>query len=127
VDEKLVEKGLSLVDQITEGLKAAAPQMVDVMLAAIQVQAIFWLSVGFTFLFLAVGGNWWLIKKVWPWLKKKHKESYDPTWSALGVGCHMVFTILFIPALINIINVTYWAAIVDPRLAIALRVLEKVM
>ena len=125
MNDQVIEKGLSLVDKITDGLTAAAPQMIDITMMAIKFDAIFWIVVGFIFLFASSIGNY-LAYKTWSWTIAHDRQSGD-CFTMLSAMGHFFSCVLLIPALVNLINVYSWAALFDPRLSLALRVLDKVL
>lgn len=138
---KLQDKAVELIDQLTEGLKAVAPQMADVTLAAIRADAIGT---------LVISGLWsavWVLGcvaayrtvragiNIAPVAKTDYRHAQNEfcltlkarwlLWiGATGGAISAALLLVNLSCLASRID---WIAAFDPRLALALRVINKLM
>lgn len=130
----LQTKAVALVDQLTAGLKAVAPQMADLTLAAIRIEAIVNLLVciGWT-VFAGIAAYW--VYRWFHWVHSWPRQSAtDKDYTVRGViafvagclGCCFL-AIMQVIACIGLVSTPMWVAIIDPRLALALRVINRLM
>jgi hypothetical protein len=130
----LEAKAVELIDQLTEGLKSVAPQMADVTLAAIQFQGVMDLISGVAFVAIGSAVVYGAYRAAKDWAIHLPDEKLIDMWSfpkvIAMVGCCVAGTGGAVGAVINLcllFSWSMWAAIIDPRLALALRVINKLM
>jgi hypothetical protein len=133
----LQAKAVELIDQLTAGLKAVAPQMADVTLAAIRFQGVMDLiagvatTVGSAALAYAVFRVWRKFVLAIPNEKRSYGGEEWPIEKFVGSVCAgLVGGLLCAATLINAVGLLswqMWAAIIDPRLSLALRVINRLM
>ncbi len=128
MDKELAQKGIEIVDQIVAGLKDVAPQMADLTMAAVRFDAIYTLIIGVIFFIIAmvvlfVGYR--VVRMVW----EKTKDNYDS-----GTPRFMIVLLTFIfvavPVIVSLVHLLdkyMWAGLVDPRVALAIRALDKAL
>lgn len=126
MDEKLTSKALEVVDQLAAGLKAVAPQMVDVTLSAIRFYGLFYVIVGAITLVLSPIVIFALVK-VWIWTSNINE--YNEGGKHFGgvvccLGLISLSILLVVATLVNLLDYMKWAAVFDPRIYLALRVLN---
>ena len=128
MNEALIEKGLNITDQIVNGLKDAAPQMVDLTLAAVKLKAFVDLLATVVWCTIAIVA-WIVAVKLGRYLCKKVSDVIDP-FGYIMTAILLLPTITFTPSIIflcNFFNTYMWAGLVDPRVALAMRALDKVL
>jgi hypothetical protein len=132
----LETKAVELIDQLTEGLKAVAPQMADVTLAAIRFQGVMDLISSLAFV-IASGGIVYAACRGARWA---HALPNDPDFKHVTMwtvpklfafvascGAGVFGAIALIVNFTALFSWQMWAAIIDPRLSLALRVINKLM
>lgn len=124
MDEKLIEKGLDITDQIINGLKEAAPQMAELTLAAVRLDAVISLAITVVLLLSSIGISIFFITS----LKKAFSENWDQSkWACIAFSTGFVDLVVVISTIVFLVDRYMWAALVDPRIALAMRALDKVL
>lgn len=131
----LQQKAVDLIDQMTNGLKAAAPQMGEIMLKAIWIEGVVNVVFGFALAAIAVTGGILAYRSIRKLISIKY-DGFDPdkdesdtaaalAWMITIVGAAASF-IIGIVVLNWMADVQMWAAAIDPRVGLALKVLAKI-
>lgn len=119
----LQSKAVELIDQLTAGLKAAAPQMADVTLAAIRFQGVMDLIFAIVIFIPAIAAAYGMYRA---WRRACSDKASDDIFGPLLFGSVVVLAFNCF-AVWLLLQTATWAAIVDPRIALALRVINKLM
>jgi hypothetical protein len=127
VTPDLQTKAVELIDQLTAGLKAVAPQMADVTLAAIRFQGVVNLIGDIATIGLC-GVVFYAAMKVGLKAKAAPEKAGWPFHVLMASTVVAVGSLVVAGFNIGLLcNSSLWAAIIDPRLALALRVINKLM
>lgn len=128
MEPELQTKAVQIIDQLTAGLKAVAPQMADLTLAAVHFQGVMHLIGALAGLVLVLGLAFTAYKLMHTAVNRI--DDNPAVAVPCGIGAVLGAVVALIVGSVNLMQLfdTYmWAAVVDPKLAVALQVLHKVL
>lgn len=134
MDPKITDKALEIVDQLTEGLKAVAPQMANLTLTAVKFDAFCYLGYAIVSLVVSVVVSFLVVKgikflhRIGSEIKRGDSGYHDNPFIAIGQGAMGLGLLISWGITFSWFNSNYmWAALFDPRVAIALRLMDKLL
>lgn len=121
--DKLLNMLSGYLTAAQQTLQHYGPQVWSATLALIRFNAIFYLVLGFLLLLSEVG-----VVKVFKWAHQKHEEAEwgdQIGWEFAMVGTVILGAIIFVAALVNLLDITNWIGAFSPQLAVLYRVASK--